>query len=94
MEFNQEIANYRLSMSMEFGENWLKPINERLSKKYPKLLLVELEKYNKLCNEVNTYANDFIYNNPVKNNKEVTFIPFKDFKQEILKKYTWINDEN
>lgn len=94
MEINKEIANYGLHLSMEFGENWLKPINERLSKKYQQLLPAELEQYNKLCKEINTYANDFIYSNPVKNNEEVTFLPFEDFKQEILKKYTWINEEN
>lgn len=74
--------------------SWLKPINERLSKKNPELLPIELEKYNKLCKEVNTFANDFIRKKPLKNNGELTFLPFEDFKQAILKKYTWINEEN
>ena len=94
MEFNQKIANDGLSFSMEFGQNWLKPINERLSKKYPGLLPVELEQYNKLCKEVNTYANDFIRNNPVQNNEVLIFLPFEKFKKVMLKKYTWINVEN
>ncbi len=94
MEFNQKIANYGLKLSMECGENWLKPIHERFNKKYPQLLPIELEQYNKLCKEVNTYANDFILKNPVKINEKLTFLPFKDFKQEILKKYTWISEDN
>lgn len=79
---------------MEFGENWLKPINERLNKKYPQLLPIELEKYNKLCKEVNRFANNFIYNNPVKNNEELTFLPFDEFKKVIQKKYDRINEKN
>ena len=94
MEFNQEITNEGLSFSMEFGQNWLKPINERLSKKYSELLPVELEKYNKLCKDVNTYANDFILNNPVKHNDELIFLPFEKFKKVIHKKYAWINEDN
>ena len=94
MEFNQKIANYGLSFSMEFGQNWLKPINERLSEKYPELLPVELEQYNKLCKEVNTYANDFIRNNPTKQNEKLIFLPFEKFKKVIHKKYVWINEDN
>ena len=94
MDFNKEIANDGLNLSMEFGENWLKPINERLSKKYSELLPVELEKYNKLCKDVNTYANDFILNNPVKHNDELIFLPFEKFKKVIHKKYAWINEDN
>lgn len=94
MYINQEIANYGLNLSMEFGENWLKPINERLNIKYPDLLPIELEEYDKLCKEVNNYSNNFILENPVKNNKEIIFLPFNSFKQDISKKYPWINEEN
>lgn len=94
MNTNQEIANFGLQLSMEFGENWLKSINHRLSVVYPELLSTELEFYNKLCKEINTYANDFIRNNPIKNNKELTFLPFEEFEKIILKKYTWLNEEN
>lgn len=94
MSINQEIANYGLNLSMEFGEDWLKPINDRLAKQYPELLPTELVHYNELCKKVNVYANDFIRNNPVKNNDELIFLPFNEFKNEILQKYNWINEEN
>ncbi|PZP38666.1 MAG: hypothetical protein DI598_20510 [Pseudopedobacter saltans] len=94
MNLNPEILNIGLDFSMEFGENWLKPINQRLLNKFPNLNLVELEKYNSVCKEVNNIANDFVYDNPAKNEKELTFIEFSKFENFMLQNFSWISKEN
>lgn len=94
MKFNDEISNVGLQFSMEFGENWLKPINERLFRKYPNLNKNELDKYDKLCEKVNKIGNDFVRKNPEKINGKLEFIDIKRFEIFMLEKYNWISDEN
>lgn len=38
-------------MALEWGEQWLRPINERLAVKHPNLGAEEIEAYNKACRE-------------------------------------------
>ena len=94
MELSNEILNKGLSFSMEFGDNWLVKINDRLSKKHPKLTKSELNSCEKLCRTVNKFAHDYVHKNPVKIENKITFIEFSFFKDLIKDKYEWINDEN
>jgi len=91
---SNEILNNGLNLSMEFGENWLKDINERLKIKYPELTISELKKYDKLHRKVNKYAHDFIRKNPIKNGNEINFIEFDKFEDFIKNKYDWIDEKN
>ncbi|KFC22242.1 hypothetical protein [Epilithonimonas lactis] len=94
MDFSKEILNVALNMSMEFGENWLKPIHERLNKKYPEISSENLEKINSICKEVNKFANDYVYESGSVINQEISFVDFNIFKDDILLKYSWISKNN
>ncbi len=94
MDLSKEILNVTLDMSMEFGENWLKPIHERLHKKYTEISSEDLEKINSICKEVNKFANDYVYKSGSVINKEISFVDFKKFKVDILLKYNWISASN
>ena len=94
MDFSKEILNVALNMSMEFGENWLKPIHERLHKKYPEISSEDLEKINLICKEVNKFANDYVYESGLVINQEISFVDFNIFKDDILLKYSWISKNN
>ncbi len=94
MNLLPEILNYGLDLSMEFGENWLKPINQRLHNKFPNLNSFELEEYNLACKEVNRIANNFVFENPVKNENELNFVDFSVFENFMKQKYYWISIEN
>lgn len=94
MDLSKEILNVALDMSMEFGENWLKPINERLHKKYPEISFDDLEKINSICKEVNKFANDYVYESGTVINQEISFVDFNIFKDDILLKYNWISENN
>ena len=79
---------------MEFGENWLQPVNKRLSKIYPGLSDNELAGCNDLCAEVNKDAHRLVYENPVPGGPEIGFMHFELFSTQLLKKFGWINKEN
>ena len=93
-----EILNSGLKFALEFGETWLKPINKRLSKKYPWLTLAELNYYNDVCVSIRESGHKFVYD--VLENLEHDG---KTIEEELLKsqlstyvldKYLWINQEN
>ncbi len=84
-----EILNIGLRLSMEFGENWLTDIDDRLGTKY-----TELRGCDKLCRKINTIAYDFIRNNPIKNGEKIDFIDFSSFEEFMKSKYEWIDNAN
>lgn len=90
----QEIQNTALNLSMEFGENWLQPIQQRLAQIYPKLTAKELEQYNALSKTVNQKANKYVKDHPVKCAEGVTFVDFDRFENYMLAQYDWIAIEN
>ena len=54
----ENILNEGVSLAMEFGKNWLQPIQKRLSKKYPKLSTTELDEYNTKCQSAMKLGHD------------------------------------
>lgn len=48
----EEILNVGLKYLLEFGKNWMQPINRRLSKRFPHLTDAELEEFNRICEQV------------------------------------------
>lgn len=94
MNFSEEILNTALEMSMEFGENWLKPIHERIHKKYPNISSEDLDELNSICKKVNQSANNYVYENVSVINGEIKFVDFDKFKNDILLKYNWISKIN
>ena len=94
MELTKKILNDGLNLSMEFGENWLADIDERLRTKHPELTKSELRNCDKLCRKINKLAQDFISKNPTKTANEVKFVEFSLFESYIKAKYEWINNDN
>ncbi len=88
-----DLLNDGLQLSMEFGENWLTDIGDRLKSKYPQLT-VDLKKCEFLCRKINKHAHDFLRENPVRNKNEIGFIDFPEFHSLIKAKYSWIDDTN
>ena len=76
---------------MEFGEHWLQPIQERLSKRFPNLSTDELEEYNRVCQEAMGFGHDYVYKFAEENSSE----PNADnFSGVIRSRYPWINRTN
>lgn len=94
MNISNDILNTGLSLSMEFGKNWLQPIDERLLEKFKNLTPTKLKECNKICKEVNQCANDFVFYFPVEGKAELNFVDFEIFKKFMLEKYHWISEAN
>ena len=85
--------NLGLDFAMEFGENWMRPIQERLSKKHPELSQPELDQHDLVCRQ----AMNFGHNQLVTCWREAQgrqSEAFQLFKKELQARYTWISDEN
>ncbi len=94
MKLTDEILNYGLRLSMDFGDNWLKPINSRLAEKYPELSKSEALNCDKLCKKINNEAHNFVKQNPVKTENTIGFIDPDGFNSFMLDKFSWIDSEN
>lgn len=94
----EQILNAGLSMAMEFGSNWLQPINERLRSKFPNLSEQELKEYNTLCQSAMKRGHNYIYdtlNMLAENDGTIRSIELQDqFKLSLRSEYDWINDKN
>lgn len=53
---DEHILNVGLDLAMEFGANWLTPIQARLAKKFPSLSAAELDGYEHACREAMTFG--------------------------------------
>lgn len=86
----EEILNKGLKFALEFGKNWMQPINERLSRRFPDLTHAELEEFNKICEQV---RNDSLIHmserlqNITEQQQEITE---KELKSELAK---WVNEQ-
>ncbi|RED27087.1 hypothetical protein BD847_1020 [Flavobacterium cutihirudinis] len=94
INLSHEILNEALSFSMEFGENWLVPINKRLSKIYPGLSNKELDNCDLICKQVNKIANSYVYDNPILTDQKYSFVNFEQFEIFINAQFDWISTKN
>lgn len=92
-----EILNTGLQLAMEFGENWLKPIQQRLFRRYNFLSKEELDKYNLICKLALEDGIRFIQNTLTNLDSRQQYIGERELKLELAvfmrKKYTWINNQ-
>ena len=93
-----EILNKGLELAMEFGENWLQPIQSRLSQNYGKLTDEMLDQYNKVCTHTMDDGHLYVYNfltELKKNSKRISQAGLKEmFDNYMLEKYGWIDSDN
>ncbi len=87
---NPEILNTSLELALEWGKNWLQPIQSRLAKQFPHLSQQELDNYNHLAQEIMHYGWAII--------KDMNFIDDPNasaaFKSKVLERYPSINQDN
>jgi hypothetical protein len=54
------ILDAGLVLAMEWGEQWLMPIQTRLAQLHPELDAIELELYNEACGSAMRYGHDLV----------------------------------
>ncbi|HLP20910.1 MAG TPA: hypothetical protein VK174_11445 [Chitinophagales bacterium] len=90
-----EILNTGLVFAMEFGENWLKPIQQRLFKKYNYLTKEQLDNYNSICKAALNDGVRFMETTLEKISDQKQTIQEQELKDQLrvfmLAKYPWID---
>lgn len=86
-----EILNDGLNLSLAFGKNWLKPIQDRLKKRYPGLTQQELDEFNKACTEARDFGQKKLY---AVAETDSVMMNQDEFNSYYLSTYPWINKKN
>ena len=85
------LQNYALELAQEWGENWLQPIQGRLSKAYPHLTQQELDHYNSIAQAAMKAGHDLVYSMAENSGKDVNE---PGWRQDYLKQYPWVDKKN
>ena len=98
MKKEEVILNKGLEFAMEFGANWLKPIQERLAMKFPDLSEDELNNYNEACRAAMFGGQDFVYKTleaTAEKREKITGGELKArLKNFLAEKYPWTDPSN
>ena len=95
---DEKILNKGLEFALEFGVNWLQPIQERLSKQFPYLKTTDLNNYDKICRAAMKAGHAYIYKmlgSAAEKKKKIKQSDLAiDLKSFLHNTYPWIDDSN
>jgi hypothetical protein len=95
MNYDDNILNQGLTLALEWGEDWLESIQERLGAIYPHLSAKELDVYNSYCKRVSSDGNALIFKIAHGDGKDCYSEKSRQHWREVmLEKYPWISEEN
>ena len=98
MTGEEEILNTGLKLALEFGSDWLKPIQSRLSEKFPKLTEDELNRYDTICRSAMKQGHQFIQKKleaaAKKKKKPTANDLIDDLRTFLHKENPWIDESN
>ena len=83
--------NFALDLAQEWGEDWLQPIQGRLSAAYPNLTREELDRYNTIAQDAMHFGHGLVYSMMEKQGKN---IDEAQWKKDYLTRYPWVDDKN
>ena len=90
-ESREALLNEGLDLAMEWGKNWLKPIQERLAVHHPELSQDELNEINAICQSTMKFGHDYVYNLALKTGKDTKK---SDLELAMQSRYPWVNAKN
>jgi hypothetical protein len=87
----EELLNEGLALAMDWGENWLAPIQERLHRAHPRLEPQALDAANATCQEAMRFGHETAYAMALEEGQNVR----QDvFTARLLARYPWVSAEN
>lgn len=86
-----EILNVGLALAMEWGENWLCPIQTRLAAQFPALTAQELDEYNTRCREAMFFGFKLVLPFVKRDGLNVKY---REWEAAYLQAYPWANTAN
>lgn len=88
---DDQVLNIGLALAMEFGENWGKAIQPRLSKINPSLSELDLNVIAHLCKQAQSFSENLAYFIFVEQGVHIQSTILSD---KVKSEYPWINDKN
>jgi len=88
-----QTLNVGLAMAMEFGQNWLRPIQERLQARYSHLSEAELDEYNEQCRAAMNFGHSRLRECWRASDKKKD-VAFQLFRKCVLAAYPWVSADN
>jgi hypothetical protein len=85
------LLNQGLEFAMQWGSNWMKPIQERLSQRFPRLSPEQVDELNATCQAAMKFGHDLVYALAEKSGKNTRQ---EDFVQQMSEVYPWVNEKN
>jgi hypothetical protein len=89
---NRKILNTGLDLAMEFGEQWLQPIQTRLAAKFPSLSGANLDAYDSACREAMRFGHQQVVLTIRKSKDRRAH--YARFRTAVLAKYPWMTEKN
>jgi hypothetical protein len=90
---DQNILNVGLDFALEFGPNWLAPIQDRLASQFPSLTPAELDAYERTCREVMNFGHKLVPT--VVTSLDIsTEQAFARFTELLHQRYEWISEDH
>jgi hypothetical protein len=87
----EALLNDGLELAMDWGENWLAPIQGRLHKIHPRLTAGELDEIDAACRQAMNFGHDSLYELRTKHGKEISA---EDFAALLLAQFPWVSPAN
>lgn len=86
-----ELLNEGLSLAMEWGKNWLQPIQERLQRRHLELSKEELDELNDKAQAAMKFGHNLVYESVERDGKAIAD---QDFAREVQVRYPWVHEKN
>lgn len=93
MALNHDLLNAGLTLAMEFGENWLEPIQSRLAERFPELNARERNECDKVCRAAMRFGHQQVaaaLRVDVSGGDAARAV----FNDGVLARFPWIDDAN
>jgi hypothetical protein len=91
--FDPEVLNCGVALATAFGKDWLRPIQERLSQRYPSLTLAELDEYDETCRGAMKVAHALVPKVLVQSGG-FNAQAYPEFRERLSRRYPWMSEDN
>jgi hypothetical protein len=90
---NETILNEGLALAMEWGEQWLSPIQERLGAAHPEMSAGELDRYDDACRAAMKRMHALV---PEcwRTGGEEEKVVYARYREKVMKSWPWVSDDN
>ncbi len=88
---HDDLLNEGLHLAMEWGEDWLQPIQDRLAQRHPALSKEALDEIDAVCQAAMRFGHKTVHDLVLTSGKDTKR---EDFDPIVLARYPWANSDN